>query len=587
MAELSSLHVKITGDSSSAILASAKLVNAMAGMKNEVAALQSRIKALGPAFDIATRRPLPQLNALNKQIRTSRFHTANLAAQFNDIGVMMASGQNWMIMAVQQGTQVSQVLQSIGGTGKEQLSALAASFRAVISPTALLTIGVIAGAAAFYQWATAADEAEEKTNSLKETLKELAKESKEAGRELEALRRGLKDIDELNRQEALEMQLALLVKEQQKLEEIIESEKKLGNANQSRIRSQQRAAAILQREIDLLVEQIETIKELAKAKKIAADKAEADAKILEIRQEEINEIAGEHARIQQMVADNIKKAAQEAWDLEQALAAAAAAGARIHVTGFSNDMSMVPGEGANIAVADQRAEELRKQWADYNKPDRKGGGGATKDPFQADFEKLQEHLKSEVQLELDINAERERILNEALQRKQITQQEHYSMMEELNRQHQEKMAELDVWRYGSSLQKTDAFLGDMAEALSHGGEEMLRISKAFGAAQALVSAWIGAAKALELPFPQNLAAFAKVLATGLGAVQAIKGVGKGGSGGTGGAVGGGASGPTNPTYLSFSFTDQMANPEAVGRFIVEKMNEAIRNGATIQGLRVS
>lgn len=63
-------------------------------------------------------------------------------------------------------------------------------------------------------------------------------------------------------------------------------------------------------------------------------------------------------------------------------------------------------------------------------------------------------------------------------------------------------------------------------------------SKKFAAAQALVNAWAGASEALKLPFPKNLAAFAKVLATGLGAVRNIKSATPGGGGG--GAVGGGA-----------------------------------------------
>jgi hypothetical protein len=51
---------------------------------------------------------------------------------------------------------------------------------------------------------------------------------------------------------------------------------------------------------------------------------------------------------------------------------------------------------------------------------------------------------------------------------------------------------------------------------------MAKAAKAFGLAQAIISMWTGAAKALELPFPANMAAWASVLATGAGAVAAIK-----------------------------------------------------------------
>lgn len=80
--------------------------------------------------------------------QTSTFHTANMAAQFNDIGVMLASGQSPLLLAVQQGTQVSQVLNQMGNRAS-MLSTLRAGFASMVNPVSLVTIGVIAlGAAA-------------------------------------------------------------------------------------------------------------------------------------------------------------------------------------------------------------------------------------------------------------------------------------------------------------------------------------------------------------------------------------------------------------------------------------------------------
>ncbi|MBL3576134.1 hypothetical protein JMK10_00120 [Rhodovulum sulfidophilum] len=84
------------------------------------------------------------------------------------------------------------------------------------------------------------------------------------------------------------------------------------------------------------------------------------------------------------------------------------------------------------------------------------------------------------------------------------------------------MAQIDAYRYGSGLQMTEAFLGDMASAFATGGDKMVKISRIFGAAQALISTYVGAAKAMELPFPANIAAAAKVIATGMSFVSAIK-----------------------------------------------------------------
>jgi uncharacterized membrane protein YphA (DoxX/SURF4 family) len=117
-------------------------------------------------------------------------------------------------------------------------------------------------------------------------------------------------------------------------------------------------------------------------------------------------------------------------------------------------------------------------------------------------------------------------------------------------------------------------------------------SKKFAAAQALVNAWAGASEALKLPFPANLAAFAKVLATGLGAVKNINSAKPGATGGGGSAAGGGAAGggasraPDAGQYLNFQFTGGMTSTEEMGRFFVKSINQAIENGAVIRGARI-
>lgn len=69
---------------------------------------------------------------------------ANIAAQFQDIGVTAAMGMNPLMIALQQGTQLSAAM--AGGIGN-----LAAAFKQVLSPASLLTIGLVALAAAGLQ----------------------------------------------------------------------------------------------------------------------------------------------------------------------------------------------------------------------------------------------------------------------------------------------------------------------------------------------------------------------------------------------------------------------------------------------------
>jgi hypothetical protein len=111
-------------------------------------------------------------------------------------------------------------------------------------------------------------------------------------------------------------------------------------------------------------------------------------------------------------------------------------------------------------------------------------------------------------------------------------------------------------------------------------------SKKFGIAQALINAWIGASEALKLPFPQNLAAFAKVLATGMSAVKNIKsaqpGKSGGGGGGTASGAGGGVVQQAPATTMNFTVqNDPFGYGERFARSLAEQMNAARRNGSQI------
>lgn len=112
-------------------------------------------------------------------------------------------------------------------------------------------------------------------------------------------------------------------------------------------------------------------------------------------------------------------------------------------------------------------------------------------------------------------------------------------------------------------------------------------SKKFAAAQALVNAWAGASEALKLPFPKNIAAFAKVLATGMTAVRNIKSAQPGGGGGSGGATSGAAGGAVAQAPVqTMNFTiqnDPWGISERVARQLIGQMNIASRNGMLING----
>lgn len=140
------------------------------------AALQAGIISQQQFTDMNQRAAASMLT-LEGQIRSASgamgAHTGNIAAQFNDIGVMAVAGQSPMILAIQQGTQLSQVFNQMTASGQKIGPALLASFRMVLNPISLVTIAVIAGGAALYQWLTSASDAEAASKALEKTVEGL------------------------------------------------------------------------------------------------------------------------------------------------------------------------------------------------------------------------------------------------------------------------------------------------------------------------------------------------------------------------------------------------------------------------------
>ncbi|QRM43982.1 phage tail length tape measure family protein [Rhizobium sp. BG4] len=78
-----------------------------------------------------------------RAVKDSSVQTGNLAAQLNDIGVQLAGGQSPFLIALQQGTQITQALGS--GTGaRAAVGALAGAFTSLLNPVSLATIAIIA-----------------------------------------------------------------------------------------------------------------------------------------------------------------------------------------------------------------------------------------------------------------------------------------------------------------------------------------------------------------------------------------------------------------------------------------------------------
>ena len=135
---------------------------AMAGLKSEMAAV-----------GVATRTAAGQVAG---SMHLAAGSVGNLTAQFNDIGIMMAAGQAPLQMAIQQGSQIIQVIGPLGAAGA--VKALKAAFTGLFTPVSLITLGVIAGGAALVQWAVRAVRAGKDTRSLTDRVKTLGDATK-------------------------------------------------------------------------------------------------------------------------------------------------------------------------------------------------------------------------------------------------------------------------------------------------------------------------------------------------------------------------------------------------------------------------
>lgn len=117
------------------------------------------IAAAGNAANGATKKLDNLGKAANDNLNAVQATPANIAAQFQDIGVTAAAGMNPLLIALQQGTQLSVAFSGgLGGIG--------AALKQVFSPMALLTIGIVAGAAALIQWGMSALNASDKSAKL-------------------------------------------------------------------------------------------------------------------------------------------------------------------------------------------------------------------------------------------------------------------------------------------------------------------------------------------------------------------------------------------------------------------------------------
>lgn len=216
-----------------------------------------------------------------------------------------------------------------------------------------------------------------------------------------------------------------------------------------------------------------------------------------------------------------------------------------------------------------------------------GGGGPTIDAererIAARLAVIQEGFLSENELLTQKYEDDQQLLNDALAKKLMTEQEHQAAIQSLEQQHTDKLSAIRDAAQNRDLQSMGSFFGAVGSIMEQGGGQMLGIAKAFGAAQALINSYVAASQALAdptVPFWGKAAAFASMVATGLQAVSSIKGASPGGGGGapTAASSGGVASSAMNRTLTVQGITPgQIFSGDAMRDFM-ERMLDMQRDG---------
>jgi hypothetical protein len=223
--------------------------------------------------------------------------------------------------------------------------------------------------------------------------------------------------------------------------------------------------------------------------------------------------------------------------------------------------------------------------------------------FTDRLEMIRDQFMSEREVLEEEYALNQAVLDNALMNKALKEQEYYDLSRQLAEQHASDLAAIQQASISQQLSDLGSGLGSMAAAFQNGGKKMLKVSKAFAAAQAIVATIQAAVDAMKNPLlvdpASKFAAYAAVFAKGMSAVAAIRGVsesgggGRGGGGGSsggrgggGGMSGGGAPAAASPT-TTFQFTmmnDPMGFGEKFARQFIDQLNSTQRNGGTIRGV---
>lgn len=505
---------------------------------------------------------------MGKTTKISAAHVANLGAQFNDIGVMLAAGQSPLQLAVQQGTQINQVFAQMGG-GKQALKGLAAGFMSMVNPMSLATIGIIAGGAALVQWGIAALGASDEAEGLSKAMKDIEDNTKNANLELKRMQMGLASLEQV-----------LLVERQKVLRlEILEIERAMETLSGRNLRGARLRVAERQSEIDLIQKAINEEND-------AIRQSDQWARSMAAVGDEVSSILSGLLSISGGVIGNAAKqseidALRAGKSIRDASKAAAAFKAEVEFSAREQGANMferilIQGERYQFERGQQLDAELdAEREAARKRNSVRGGGGGVLGAGISDIEKTIEALRTQSEVVKQWYAQNKLALQMATDEELAIIGGRHEAEQRLQSEHQRRLAEINAGWHGTRLDQTQTFMGEMAAALQSGNSKMQAAAQVFASVEALINAYRAYNQVLADPtlpaFAKIPAAFA-VLSAGLKTVSSIKSLSGGGGSGSSAGVTAGSSGSGAAPQTRAIISVQGGRT----RFSVEEYDDIIR-----------
>jgi hypothetical protein len=597
--------------------------------RDNYTAWQSAGSAL-PAFSMAIGKSSPIVRSAGVEMKQYGMHTANVFAQLNDIGMMMAAGQNPLQLALQQGTQLNQVWGQMGGRIGAVGAVLRGAFMSLLNPLNLVTIGVIAGGAALMNYFTSAGSG--------------AKTFKENLDELESAIGNLNDVTNMYSEDGLaklkekygtlNAEIMELI-ENQRILALDEASKKLNAVLSSMSETigdgwltstsgdmadifemSHREAAFLYGEL-INIKNLKTFDEQSAAIGKMLDQlsiaTDGFTKMTDEQSAMFRKLVDAESQMR-ILEQSTRKAENAAVDLT-----ASAPGAGWMASAISETNMLIGKLTKAKAVSDGlrnvKMGDLASQYGQYGAGRTSGeklnrdagalyggtgnvldgmgyydtsigasGSGGGSDPYQANLDRLMSSLMTERETVEKWYADNEVILNDRRAMELLGAAGHKEAMLDLERQYHEKLSKIKDDSASMSLTGMSTYFGELNSIAGGGFDGLIRAQKAFAAAQlaidqvkALSAIWGDA----SIPFLAKGFAIGRTLAAFAGLKSALSG-GKGASGGGSSkaptSVGGAAAEPTRTTTVSFQGDPFMV---AIAESVMSQMYEASGNGRVL------